>query len=175
MIRILVSACLLGERVRYDGGDARLDDPRLERWLSEGRLIALCPEVEGGLGTPRPPAEIRDGDGRAVLDGLAEVVTRDGEAVTDAFVRGAEDALAAARAGNARLAILTERSPSCGSSRIYDGTFSGVTREGSGVTTALLEKHGIRVFSPSETGAAEAYLDSLSDGSPRGSRPGDLE
>lgn len=161
MIRVLVSACLLGERVRYHGGDALCSDPVLSRWLEEGRVVPVCPEVEGGLGVPRPAAEIRGGDGLTVLDGEARVLTRDGSDLTQAFERGARTALAVARTSGARLAILTDRSPSCGSSSIYDGSFSGARRAGVGVTAALLERHGIRVFGPQRLEEAERYLESL--------------
>lgn len=161
MIRVLVSSCLLGERVRYHGGDARSNDPRLARWLEEGRVVPVCPEVEGGLGVPRPPAEIRGGDGLAVVDGTARVVSEGGEDLTAAFRRGAGRALERARDAGVRLAVLTDRSPSCGSIEVYDGSFSGRTRPGVGVTAALLERHGIRVFDPARLDEAERYLLSL--------------
>ena len=172
MIRILVSACLLGEPVRYHGGDALCSDPRLARWSREGRLVPVCPEVEGGLGVPRPAAEIRGGDALAVLDGEGRVVTRRGVDVTEAFLRGGRVALELAERAGVRLAILTDRSPSCGSSEIYDGSFSGVRRRGTGVTAALLERHGIRVFGPDRLDAAEHYLEELerAAGSPRDTR-----
>lgn len=161
MIRVLVSSCLLGERVRYHGGDARSTDPRLARWLEEGRVVPVCPEVAAGLGVPRPPAEILGGDGLAVLDGAARVVTEEGEDLTAAFRRGAGEALDRAHAAGVRLAVFTDRSPSCGSIEVHDGTFSGSTRPGAGVTAALLERHGIRVFDPARLGEAERYLRSL--------------
>lgn len=173
MIRILVSSCLLGERVRYHGGHARSDDSRLRRWVEDGRVVPFCPEVDGGLPTPRPPAEIRGGDGEAVLRGAAEVVTADGARVTEAFLKGAERALEAARAHGVGLAILTEASPSCGSGRIHDGTFSGRTRAGRGVTSALLERHGIRVFAADELDAAAACLERL-ESARRGSSPAEV-
>ena len=89
MQKILVSRCLLGHRVRYDGG-AHGPFDLLQQWLDEGRVVALCPEVAGGLPTPRPPAEIPGGQGSAVLDGQLPVLTIDGEDVTAAFVDGAE-------------------------------------------------------------------------------------
>ena len=88
MVKILISSCLLGERVRYHGGDAALDDPILEGWRREGRLVPFCPEVAGGLGVPRPPAEIQGAGGIAVLRGRARVVTSAGADVTDAFLIG---------------------------------------------------------------------------------------
>ena len=154
MIRVLVSSCLLGERVRYHGGDARRDDPVLERWLAE---------VEGGLGLPRPAAEIRGGDGRSVVEGRAEVVTAAGEIVTEAFAAGARGALETCRRQGVRLAVLTDRSPSCGSTLLYDGTFSGTRRPGVGVTCALLEDHGIAVFAPDALEEARRHLERLED------------
>ncbi len=165
MERILVSACLLGSRVRYDGRAKTSDDEILARWREEGRLVPFCPEVQGGLPVPRPPAEIEGGaGGAAVLAGTARIRTPDGGDVTDAFLLGARRALAAATSSGARLAILKEGSPSCGSLRIYDGTFGGRTTPGRGVTTALLERSGIRVFGEDRIPEAAAYLARLLDG-----------
>jgi uncharacterized protein YbbK (DUF523 family) len=161
MIRILVSACLLGRPVRYDGRHKRLDHPRFNRWESEGLLISFCPETAGGLSVPRTPAAIVGGDGEAVLEGRASVMTRSGENVTDAFIRGAAAALAEARLHQVALAIFTEKSPSCGSTVISDGIFSGKVRPGRGVAAALLEKSGIRVFNPHQIDKAARYLERL--------------
>lgn len=161
MIRVLVSACLLGEPVRYNGDDARTEDAVLERWREEGRVVPFCPEVAGGLDVPRPPAEIDCGDGVTVLAGGARVVTAAGTDLTEVFAKGAHLALGAALEHGAGLAVLKEGSPSCGTRQIHDGTFSGTRRSGPGVTSALLEEHGIRVFSESRLAAAAAYLRSL--------------
>ncbi len=158
MVRVLVSACLLGEKVRYNGASAQTSDAILAEWVGEGRVVPFCPEVAGGLGVPRPAAEIRGAGGEAVLDGTAAVTTRDGADVTAQFLRGAQLALAAARAHGVRVAVLKDGSPSCGSESIYDGMFSRRARAGSGVTTALLERHGIRVFSERLLVDADAYL-----------------
>src|SRR6185436_8419930 len=107
MEQVLVSACLLGARVRYHGGDAQVDHPILRRWLDEGRLVPLCPEVAGGLSTPRPPAEIS-----ATTEGR-RVLTATGLDVTDPFERGATAAADACAAGRIRIAILKDGSPSC--------------------------------------------------------------
>jgi uncharacterized protein YbbK (DUF523 family) len=147
VIRILVSACLLGEKVRYNGGDATSSSAVLTRWLAEGRVVPFCPELAGGLGVPRPAAEIQGLSGEAVLDGHARVSTRAGVDVTDGFLQGAYLALATAQAQRVRVAVLKDGSPSCGSGSIYDGTFSGRHTSRHGVTTALLERNGIRVFS----------------------------
>jgi uncharacterized protein YbbK (DUF523 family) len=158
---ILVSACLLGQPVRFDGTGKASHDALFERWRAEGRLVPFCPEVRGGLPVPRPPAEITGGFGEDVLDGRATVVTRDGIDVTRYFVVGAWQALEQARACDARIAILKEGSPSCGSLRIHDGSFSGRKVPGEGVTTALLERHGIAVFAEDALDAAAATLAEL--------------
>jgi uncharacterized protein YbbK (DUF523 family) len=162
MIRILVSACLLGDNVRYNGTDAASSDAVLGQWRAEGRVVRFCPEVAGGLGVPRLPAEIVGaGGGAAVLDGTARLTTGAGADVTNAFVAGAHLALEVARAQNVRAAVLKEGSPSCGTYRLKDGTFTGRTIEGRGVTAALLERHGIRVFSDEQIHLAARYVDSL--------------
>lgn len=155
MEQILVSACLLGSPVRYDGRAKRRDDATLTRWQAEGRLIPVCPEVAGGLPVPRPPAEI------TVIGRSTVIRTDTGADVTAAYVRGAEHALEVAQRAGVRIALLKESSPSCGRHRIYDGTFSGTAVSGMGVTTALLERHGIRVFSEDEIPAARHYLERL--------------
>lgn len=141
----VISACLAGCRCRYDGDDNLVD--RFKEMVEQGQAVFVCPEQLGGLSTPRPPAEIVGGTGEDVLNGTARVVTKQGEDVTEQFVRGAEEALRMAQLVGAREAILKERSPSCGSTLIYDGTYSGAKRPGHGVTAALLERHGIHVYS----------------------------
>ncbi|MDE2204803.1 MAG: DUF523 domain-containing protein [Burkholderiaceae bacterium] len=162
MQRVLVSACLLGQPVRYDGGTVISEGGILARWQMEGRVVPMCPEMAGGLPVPRPPAEIRgEGGGGAVLRGHARVVEHHGHDVTEAFVRGAQRALAAARAAGVHIAVLTEQSPSCGSTIVYDGTFAGQLQPGEGVTAALLRQHGIRVFSQHQLEEAVRLLDAL--------------
>jgi uncharacterized protein YbbK (DUF523 family) len=156
--RVLVSACLLGEKVRYNGRDAFADSPIIARWQSEGRIIAFCPEVAGGLGVPRPPAEIQGGGGGDVLNGGAAVATASGADVTDAFIAGARQALAAAVAAGVRAAVLKDGSPSCATTYLYDGSFTGARRSAPGVTAALLERHGIRVFNERELDEADGFL-----------------
>ena len=144
-MKVVVSACLMGVRCRYDGGESR-NDTALSR--QEGcQLIPVCPEETGGLPTPRAPAEIVGGDGDAVLDGTARVMTEDGIDVTAAFLKGAYHLLQVAQAEGATHVLLKARSPSCGCGTIYDGTFSGTLTAGDGVTTALLKRHGITVIS----------------------------
>lgn len=159
---VLVSACLIGRPVRYDGAHKRSGDAVLQRWLDEGRVVAVCPEIAGGLGVPRLPAEIAGGaGGAAVLAGRAQVIDRQGHDVSAAFVAGAQQALREAQARGIRVAVLKEGSPSCGSGRIHDGSFSAAMVPGQGVTAALLESAGIRVFSEAQFAAADACLHGL--------------
>jgi uncharacterized protein YbbK (DUF523 family) len=144
--KLLISRCLLGHRVRYDGG-ASGPYAQLAQWQAEGRVIALCPEVAGGLPTPRAPAEIPGGQGVQVLDGTAPVMTVEGEDVTAAFVSGARQALALVQQHGIGIAILKANSPSCGNVLTYDGSFSATKVEGQGVTAALLTRAGVQVFS----------------------------
>ena len=144
-MKVLISACLLGVRCRYDGGDSRNEAAIKQQKKYE--FVPVCPEESGGLPTPRPPAEIIGGDGDAVLNGKAKVMTVDGTDVTDAYLKGARHALEVAQSNGATHVILKARSPSCGCGDIYDGTFSGNLTSGDGVTTALLKRHGITVTS----------------------------
>lgn len=137
-MNLLISACLIGVRCRYDGGCKSIDC--LNRLNERFTLIPICPEVMGGLPTPRIPAE-RVG---------ARVMMDNGRNVTEAFQQGAECALSVARATNCTLALLKERSPSCGCGHIYDGTFTGSTCEGNGVTADLFLQNGIRIFGESQ-------------------------
>jgi len=148
MHRILVSACLLGEPLRYDGGDNRIDHPLLRQWREEGRLVPLCPETAGGLPTPRSPAEIIG----------SRVITRQGEDVTDAFVKGAEATLDCCRRQDIRIALLAARSPSCGNEQIHDGSFRNRLVPGAGMTARVLQSSGIRVFNPDQIQQAAEYL-----------------
>ncbi len=148
---ILVSACLAGRACRFDGSDEK--DDRLARLVASGRAVLVCPEEDGGLATPRPPAEIVGGDGNDVLDGRARVVTREGVDVTDAYLEGAHAALEAARRAGARTVVLKARSPACGRGCVYDGSFTRRLRPGDGVTAALLRRNGIEVVTDEELGA----------------------
>ncbi|STQ89137.1 DUF523 domain-containing protein [Iodobacter fluviatilis] len=159
---VLVSACLLGRPVRYNGVAAASDHPLLAVWNKEGRLIVVCPEVAAGLPVPRPPAEIMAmQSGWDVLQGKAQVLESSGRDVSRAFVSGAKQALAVAKGKNIQIAILKEGSPSCGSSFIYDGSFTGTKHPQAGVTATLLQDAGIRVFSELELDEAAAYLKGL--------------
>jgi uncharacterized protein YbbK (DUF523 family) len=157
--KVLVSACLLGANVRYHGGNARLLHPTLQRWEDEGRLVSICPEVAGGLATPRPAAEVHwvaDESGR-----LPVVTTSDGRDVSGAFQRGAEEALALVRRLRIRVAVLKDGSPSCGARTIFDGTFSGTRVPGEGVTAALLRANGVHVFSDQDLEGAAVCVEAL--------------
>jgi uncharacterized protein YbbK (DUF523 family) len=156
--RVLVSSCLLGAEVRYNGGGAAVESDILQQWQVDGRIIPICPEVAGGLGVPRPPAEIAGGDGRLVLAGAALVRTKDGVDVTGAYLMGAEHAVILAKHYRARVAVLKSRSPSCGIRGIYDGTFTQTLTEGMGVTAAALRESGVRVFDETQLQEANAVL-----------------
>ena len=149
MKKILVSRCLYGGApVRYDGKIKEETDPRFLRWKQEGRLIPVCPEVDGGLPVPRPDAQ-RKGD---------KIIARTGADVTAQYRLGAEKALEQAKAHQVLCAILKEQSPSCGSSRIYDGSFQGEKIPGAGLTTELLRREGISVFSEEQLDQVEELL-----------------
>ncbi len=132
-MRIMVSACLLGENCKYNGGN-NLSDRVLE-YVKGHEVIPVCPEVLGGLSTPRNPAEVVNG----------VITTNIGEVVDDQFRRGAKKALRLAVENRVDMAILQSRSPSCGVKEIYDGTFSGKLIKGQGVFARILNESGIRV------------------------------
>ena len=149
--KILISACLAGLPVRYNGSAKPLFHDAVERWRAEGRLVTLCPELSGGFQVPRPPAEIENGlGGEDVLDGRARVLEVSGGDVSAAYIAGARIALDVARENGCRHALLIDGSPSCGSGFVYDGTFSGIRHAGQGVTAALLRRGGIAVYSDRE-------------------------
>jgi len=159
MKKILISRCLLGERVRYDGEAKFCDHPLIKKWLEEGRVIAVCPEVEGGLPVPRAAAEINgQGGGEGVLQNKISIQNKLGQDVTKEFILGAQKALELVQEHHIEVAILKERSPSCGSSEIYDGNFNKQTIPGAGVTTSLLRQHGVRVFSEEQIDLVKAFL-----------------
>ena len=137
MKALLVSACLLGCDCKYSGGNNALPDETLAALRREYRLIPVCPEVAGGLPTPRIPAERREG----------RVVTRDGRDVSAQFAKGAQVALALAQKYGCERALLKERSPSCGSRAVYDGSFSGTLVPGMGFTAETLQNAGVEVMS----------------------------
>lgn len=145
--RVVFSQCMLGVRCRYDGKYAVKESVR--EAACERGWIPVCPEILGGLQTPRPPAE-RVGD---------RVMNCEGRDVTAQFCRGAEQALEIAKLFGAKYALLKERSPSCGCGEIYDGTFTGAKIAGDGLTAALFKEHGIQVFGESRLGELIELLD----------------
>jgi uncharacterized protein YbbK (DUF523 family) len=156
---VLVSACLLGEAVRYNGADKRCRHNILERWISQGRVVSVCPEIAGGLSVPRLPSEIVKGaGGLKVLSGNAKVFNSAAIDVTTEFIKGAEYALEIATSMNIKIAVLKEGSPSCGSSFIYDGSFTSQKVFSSGVTTAMLQKAGLKVFNETQLEEADLLL-----------------
>lgn len=164
MEKILVSACLLGRPVRYDGGDKAVDSDVLAAWTREGRVVPLCPEMEAGLSVPRRPAEITKGQGgEAVLKCEAVIQDDLGHDVTPTFLAGAHRALEVARSHGCRYALLTDGSPSCGSSFVYDGSFSGTKIAEQGVVAALLRQAGVEVFSESQIPDLAHRLDERTD------------
>ncbi len=142
---ILVSSCLAGLEVRYDGKHSLHD--QIKRLVAEKKAITICPELSGGFSIPREPAEIIGGDGYDVLDGKVKVIDKSGKDVTDLYIKGAHATLKIAKELKASLVVLKENSPSCGSSMIYDGAFMGNKIAGDGVTSALLKRSGFRVIS----------------------------
>lgn len=141
----MVSSCLAGMKVRYNGTDCL--DEKIQKLLNENQAIAVCPELLGGFSTPREPAEIVGGDGEDVLAGTAKVVNESGTDVTELYLKGAYITLEKAQEVSATMVVLKENSPSCGSTMIYNGEFKGKKIAGNGVTAALLRKNGIEVTS----------------------------
>ncbi|RBP89990.1 uncharacterized protein YbbK (DUF523 family) [Cytobacillus firmus] len=152
---ILVSSCLAGLEVRYNGTHCL--NQKIRQMLDQQQAITVCPELLGGFSTPREPAEIIDGDGAAVLDGKAKVIEKSGRDVTDLYIEGAYITLRKAQELQVTAVVLKEYSPSCGSSMIYNGEFKGNKIPGDGVTSALLKRNGINVVS--EEGLADLLLE----------------
>jgi len=149
MKKILISACLLGENVKYDGGhNSIVDNPFINKLLKLDMLIPFCPEVEGGLETPRVPVEIIDN----------KAINQIGEDKTSYFNQGAQKTLELCKKHNIKYAILKFRSPSCGSGQIYDGTFSHTLVSGDGISTKLLKENNIKVFTEKELGKIEKII-----------------
>lgn len=138
MEKILLSACLLGKSCRYDGHDNYCKD--IELLKKHFEIIIICPEVDGGLPTPRYPCEIKG----------TKVINNQGEDVTSFFIKGADHALAIAQQYGIKKAVLKEKSPSCGHFQIYDGNFQKILINGQGVTAKLLMENGITVYNENE-------------------------
>ncbi|KAA0875248.1 DUF523 domain-containing protein [Nitrincola tapanii] len=152
MQKILVSACLMGSKVRYDGRDNALHHPTLERWQQEGRLVPVCPEVLGGLGVPRAPAE-------TLSRFPILIATQSGEDVTPEFLKGAETTLAIAQTHQVCCALMKARSPSCGNREIYNGQFNGTLMPAPGVAADELIRHGIPVFNEEQMDTLIAFVE----------------
>ena len=140
--------CLCGVNCKYSGGN-NYDESVLEI-INEGDAIPVCPEVMGGLGTPRVPHEIVGGDGFDVLEGRAKVLSKDGEDNTDAFIAGAKKVLEIAKKLDVKEVILKSKSPSCGNGKIYDGSFSKKKIAGQGLLAQALSERHIRLIDSSE-------------------------
>lgn len=138
MEKILISACLVGENCKYSGGNNL--SPKIEALLEKYDLIPFCPEEQGGLPTPRNPSEQKGN----------EVYMDNGKDVTEQFEDGAKKALMLCLYLKINIAILKERSPSCGVHQIYDGSFTGKVIPGMGVTAKLLKENGIKVYTEDE-------------------------
>ena len=138
MEKILISACLVGDKVRYDGKSQY--HPLIKDLLQKYELVPFCPEVEGGLPTPRVPSEISKD----------KVINKEGRDVTRQFKSGAELALNICKYLQIKVAILKDGSPSCGSKEIHDGRFTGRMIKGKGITATLLEQNGIKVYTENE-------------------------
>ncbi len=152
--KIFISSCLMGARVRYDAQSKTLEDQLLTTWRAEGRLVALCPEMAAGLPTPRPAAEIAPGaTAQAVLSGRAGIYNKDGQDMTYDFTQGADLALEVAQQNGCRFALLTDGSPSCGSTYVHAGNFDGQRVSGEGVVAARLRAAGIAIFAQDQLNA----------------------
>lgn len=147
-MRVLVSACLLGVNCRYNGVPKENRKVRELLNSEDITLIPVCPEQMGGLPTPRTPSE-RKGAG---------VVSSEGEDRTASFTRGAEETLRIAKWYGCKVALLKERSPSCGNKEVYDGSFAGTVVPGEGMTAELLKKNGVKVFGESELETFLEYI-----------------
>lgn len=137
-MKILVSACLLGITCRYDGKSVQVN--RIEELLEQHELIPFCPEIYGGLSTPRLPCEL---NGNCVM-------RRDGADMTEQYRKGAEQALFLCKKFDCKVALLKNKSPSCGSDKVYDGSFSGTLIDGEGITAKLLRENGIKVYNENQ-------------------------
>lgn len=136
MQNVLISACLLGVDCKYNGSNNKLDDEIIHSLKEKYNLIPVCPEILGGMPTPRNPIEISDG----------KVFDYDGEEFTKEFEKGSEEVLKLAKLYNSSIAILKENSPSCGSNYIYDGTFNHQKIKGMGIAAQKLSKENIKLF-----------------------------
>ena len=150
--KVLISSCLLGENVKYDGGNNSITQNKFIQKLQKLNLIvSICPEVEGGLPIPRVPVEILN----------KRAINKDGEDKTDEFNQGANKALEIALQNGIKMAIMKSKSPSCGVGRIYDGTFLRKLINGDGISATLLKNNGIKIFNEDELEIAQEYWERL--------------
>lgn len=163
MNRILVSGCLNGRPIRFNSTNVSVESKIWDRWESEGRLVSFCPELAAGFLVPRAPAELVGSTASVVLNGRGSVKEDNGNDVTAMFVEGAKLAAQRAAAEGCVMAVLTDGSPSCGTTYVYDGSFSGGTLPGMGVAAQLLQDHGLRVFPEDQIDEADQYLRSLGE------------
>lgn len=141
---ILISSCLAGFNVRYDGSNAKNE---LASWLvRHGQAITICPEIMSGFETPRRPSEIVGGTARDVINGIASVQENNGTDVTEPYIMGANLVLKIAKEHHIKAAFLKDSSPSCGSHYVYNGTFTGKKLVGKGITAELLSQYGVQTF-----------------------------
>jgi uncharacterized protein YbbK (DUF523 family) len=155
--KIIVSSCILGKKVRYNGAHAKYKHDFLDDLKKSNLLISCCPEILAGCKVPRLAAEISGGNGYDVIDGKAKILMSDGVDVTDVFMRGAKYVLDIAIYHNVKMAILKDKSPSCGSSLQYNGEFNGNIISGIGVLSALLIRNNIKVFNAENIEDAAKY------------------
>ena len=154
-MKYLISGCLANQAVRYDGKAYYYE--KIQELIQQKQAITACPEMLGGLSTPREPAEIVGGLAEDVFNGSAKIMTILDEDVTSAFIEGAYKTLKIAQLHQVEIVVLKENSPSCSRHFVYDGHFSGQKNSGQGLTAYLLIKHGFHVISEQE------FLENLSE------------
>ena len=148
-MKILISACLLGQNVKYDGNNnSILENPFIKKLLNLNMLIPICPEVEGGLPIPRVPVEVKE----------KKAIDKEGNDRTKNFFLGAEITCQLAQQNDVKIAIMKAKSPSCGKGKIYDGTFSKKLINASGIAVIALEEIGVKVFSEDDLKKLEKIL-----------------
>ena len=153
-MKILISSCLLGQEVRYDGKSSLSSIPNLELFnkiTNSCEIFSICPEVAGGLETPREPAEGKNG----------KVVTNSGLDLTNEFLFGASETLKLCLQEEIKVALLKAKSPSCGNIKVYDGTFSRTLIDGSGETAKLLMENGVKVFNEQQLEELELFINQV--------------
>jgi len=156
--KVFVSGCINGAPIRYNETNVVVESDIWDRWVAEGLVVSFCAELAAGFPVPRRPAETIGGDGAVVLAGAATVKEDTGADVTDLFIDGARRAVQHARATGCVVAVLTDGSPSCGTSYVYDGSFTGETVEGMGVVAQMFVDGGIPVFAENQLDLADEVV-----------------